>query len=688
MKINERSIFIINKLVQNDAYITASEIANQIGVSIKTITRQLVEVEKIIGEFDLELERKTSKGMRLIGDEKQKQKLLEFLQVKNIHEYSPIERQNIILSQLLKNQEPIKLISLAKLLDVTEATISNDLDKLAPWINKMNMDLVRRPGLGIYLEGLEKDIRKAIINHIYENIHEEDILTLLYNKQEQEIINEADKFLLDLVDKNIIQQVEQAVNKVLLKNYNVSMIDFSALVVHLTLAVQRLLKGEFINIDNKFLEQLQTKYEYTIANKISESIAKTFQVKVPESETAYITMHLLGARSLYQESLTTQYDNFLLIKIAKAIIAIAEREANVAITKKSKLLVDLVKHLGPAASRMKMHMEIRNPLLKEMKGKYPHWMDIAKKSIQPLEKEIGCVLPEAEIAYIAMHLGAALEESSSEKIEKYNILVACPTGIGTSKLLSSQIKKKFNNLNVKAIVSAVNIDYKRYIKEGIDFIISTVAIEKAQLPVVVVNFMLNPEDIEKIVKQMQTVIKSMDIPSKDIHYSLIIKMDKLSKYQQFIKEILNNFVFEKDFIVNNLDELYQKVSNNVFCVQDNKILKEDLYKRELKGSTVVKGLMLLHAKTIAVKNLMIGVMQLTDNLIVNDEKVTTILVLLAPKDADEIALETIGCISENIVGNLNLLEILYQAQFEEIYLELERIYTKFLKEKYQEIMEE
>lgn len=132
MKINERSIFIINKLVQNDAYITASEIANQIGVSIKTITRQLVEVEKIIGDFDLELERKTSKGMRLIGDEKQKQKLLEFLQVKNIHEYSPIERQNIILSQLLKNQEPIKLISLAKLLDVTEATISNDLDKLAP----------------------------------------------------------------------------------------------------------------------------------------------------------------------------------------------------------------------------------------------------------------------------------------------------------------------------------------------------------------------------------------------------------------------------------------------------------------------------------------------------------------------------------------------------------------------------
>ena len=45
------------------------------------------------------------------------------------NEYSPAERQNIVLSHLLKSQEPIKLLTLAKLLNVTEATISNDLDK-------------------------------------------------------------------------------------------------------------------------------------------------------------------------------------------------------------------------------------------------------------------------------------------------------------------------------------------------------------------------------------------------------------------------------------------------------------------------------------------------------------------------------------------------------------------------------
>ena len=166
MKINERSKFIINELIKRNTYVTASEIADLLQVSIKTVTRQLVNVEKILNENDLILERKTSKGMQIIGTEEQRQKMLEQIQSNGLHEYSPVERQNIVLSHLLKSQEPIKLLTLAKLLNVTEATISNDLDKLETWIKKMNMNLVRKPGLGIYLEGLEKDIRKAIISHI------------------------------------------------------------------------------------------------------------------------------------------------------------------------------------------------------------------------------------------------------------------------------------------------------------------------------------------------------------------------------------------------------------------------------------------------------------------------------------------------------------------------------------------
>ena len=385
MKINERSKFIINKLIQTENYITASEIAEKLQVSNKTVVRQLGSVEKILVQHNLSLERKTGRGMRVIGALEDKERLLSLIaeKVNTRHEYSPAERCNIILSQLLKSQEPIKLIALSQLLNVTDATISNDLDKIEPWIRKMNMNLVRKPGLGVYLEGLEKDIRKAIISHIYENIHEQDILNLLYSKKKKtnELTSDADKFLLDLVDKNIIQKVEEAVKATMQQQKSsLSMNAFSGLVVHLTLAVQRLLKGETIKIDAAFLGKIKQKKEFKLAENIGENIEKVFQVKIPEEETAYITMHLLGARNNYEQDVDIQYSSFHLIRIAKDIVKIAQQESGISLLKKSRLLIGLYKHLKPAVMRIKMKMEIRNPLLQEMKEKYPKWMTLAKKA--------------------------------------------------------------------------------------------------------------------------------------------------------------------------------------------------------------------------------------------------------------------------------------------------------------------
>ena len=140
------------------------------------------------------------------------------------------QKDKYSIKSFVKITRTYKLLTLAKLLNVTEATISNDLDKLETWIKKMNMNLVRKPGLGIYLEGLEKDIRKAIISHIYKNLHEKNILNVL-NKQEKNIKLKSgtDKFLLDLVDKDIIQKVEKAITTVVEReNYNLSINAFQA----------------------------------------------------------------------------------------------------------------------------------------------------------------------------------------------------------------------------------------------------------------------------------------------------------------------------------------------------------------------------------------------------------------------------------------------------------------------------
>jgi mannitol operon transcriptional antiterminator len=71
------------------------------------------------------------------------------------------------------------------MLDVSEATISNDMDKVEPWFAVRGIELVRKPGFGVYLEGTEKQLRKAIVDFLYQNYEHQDLLTLFNTGQSQ-----------------------------------------------------------------------------------------------------------------------------------------------------------------------------------------------------------------------------------------------------------------------------------------------------------------------------------------------------------------------------------------------------------------------------------------------------------------------------------------------------------------------
>ena len=694
MKINERSKFIINTLIQKNTYVAASEIARMLDVSVKTVTRQLPGVERLLSRCGLVLERKTGQGMRLVGSNESKKEMLQLISGSAGRGYSPAERGSIILSQLLKSQEPVKLLTMAQMLDVAETTVSNDLDKLEPKLAAMEIKLVRKPGLGVYLEGLEKDIRKAIINHIYEHIDEKDMLSLLYDKNtgrsSRSQLSGADRFLLDLVDKNIIRQVENAVQSALHASGREMPMDyFSGLVVHLTLAVQRLLEGDKITVDEQFLARMRQKPEFATAQKISCEVSRIFQADVPEAETACIAMHLMGARSNYQQELKSEYSDVRLIKIAKQIIKAAEAAAGIAVQHKSRLLIGLVKHLGPAAVRMKLKLAIRNPLLRQMKEKYPQWMKIAEQASVPLERELGTKLPEAEVAYLAMHLGSALEESAVNS-RRFSVLVACPTGIATSKLLASQLKKVFSNIRIVAVVAAANLDCRRYRRENPDFIISTVPIEDAPLPVVVVDFMLSEEDRSNIAAQIKQAGAARHHGSAALPgQSLTERLRRLDNYSHCIQELLDGFFCRSISRPASSLELCRTAAQ--LAESDPKraaAVQSDLLRREAMGSTAVGGLMLLHAKSRAASKISLGLLKLPSDFLLDDKTaVHDVLLMLLPYDADTAAQETIGCIAENLADNLSMVTVLHVGSAQEVRAELEKMYAQYFKDKYKQIME-
>lgn len=696
-KMNARVKKILLRICAEDKYVTISTIAQELGVSTKTILRELYEVEQWLTAKGCSLSKKTGAGIKVNGSIDRKTIILDILQgeqEENI--YSPKERQIVMISELLQNQEAVKLYNFTKILKVTEGTISNDLDKVEQWFAKQEITLIRKPGLGVYIEGQETNIRKAMVHFIYENIEEDQLLGVIRNglmkseNQGVDIETKTQQRLLNLINKEVIHKLELSIHDAEEKmGHKLADSAYVGLIVHLALAVQRIKKNEEIKIDQDFLQELKTYPEYLVATEMVASIAKNFVIDIPESEIGYITMHIRGSknRNDYIKDTSKIIGNFELVRISKEIIKMAEVETGRFLAQNQNLLIGLVNHLGPAISRLKMNMEIRNPFLEEIKAFYPELIAISKKCSIVMEKQLGIKMPDSEIAYIAMHLGAAME--MGEKLPKpvYRCAIACSTGMGTSRLLASKIQKEYDNIQIVEIISTIHIEETKLRGKRIDFIISTVTIDYCSIPVVTVNPLLFEGDKNKINTQMKLLVNKVDfyLSKQSSGVKFKDKLLALQSYSKAILEILENFFLVKDCAAKTIGEMIYGVSSLLGTTDEmTKELTSALLEREEKGGTFITGhgFVLLHCRTSTVKKLCFGVVQTKHQLYTvngkgQKEEIKLGIIMIAPEHSNENAMETISFLSQTLIERPDFFRVLEQGITEDAAIEVSNILEEF-----------
>ena len=693
----QRTRDILKLLLQENKFYTTADMGAKLSVSSKTISRQLPKVEEILNAVGLQLEKKSGAGIKVVGSEVKRYALSKQLQSGEKSEYTPNERRSIIISKLLSSREPIKLFVLSSAVHVTDSTISNDLDKLEAWFYEQGLKLLRKPGLGVSLLGDERDLRRAIVRYIYEHVGEERLLNLMQdNLPDEQPVAKVSKFLLELIDAGEWRRLEQMIR--VMENdlgYKLSDNAFIGLVVHLSLVLRRIKNHEAIKLDAEICSRVKNTREFSAAKKLADKISSAFAVEVPKSEICYITMHILGARSRYSSASLgkiSMMDNFRLVTLARQIMKRAAKITGRDIDKNQSLLAGLVNHLAPTISRLKMHMDIRNPLLGEIQTHYPELMSLTKKCVVEVEEEVGSTLPDAEIAYIAMHLGAALSDSEKFLHAVHRVVVACPTGMGTSRLLASRLRANFPTLKIVDEVPILEINADYIAAKDFEFIISTVPIPRADCRVLVVNAAMIDEDKKKIEAELSRQNKKFLGSAEEFEPRppFMEGLSKMISYGRAIRSLMTNYFFVREniFNINDACALAGKFAG------DDDISRAEIAKalllREDKGSTLIIGrhMILLHCKSAAIKVAAFGILQLGEGFKYPDdgEIVRTAIVLLAPHDADEFTIETIGHIASVLLDRWGFIEILHEGDGAEIQREMLKIFEDFYKAKYKELI--
>ena len=304
-KLNSRQKEIIQILTRSTVTnpITISSIADKLSLSSRTVLREMPKIEKWLEENEFKFIKKPGVGLVIDEDLENQKLILELLEIERIEkEYSKEERKRIIISELLISQDPIKSFYFTSLLKTSEGTLSNDLDSIEDWLKSFNIKLVRKPGLGVYVEGKENDYRKALTNILYETLEEKELINLLKgslitNRENGIVEFSIENRLLNFIDKSIIKAIEEIVSG-LEKENDIRLVDsaYIGLVVHLSLAIQRIKNKENIKIDPDVLEELAKLPEFEIGKMLVRNIESKFNIEIPVDEIGYITMHLKGAK--------------------------------------------------------------------------------------------------------------------------------------------------------------------------------------------------------------------------------------------------------------------------------------------------------------------------------------------------------------------------------------------------------
>jgi mannitol operon transcriptional antiterminator len=550
MYISARERQILEVLLKIPDETTVKDLAELIGVSGRTIHRDLKNIEDILEEYNLILQKKSGVGVQITGEQNKIRELELYLFNLSHKEYTPDERQTIMLCELLETSEPVKLLALASNLNVTIATVSSDLTKLEERLKTFGLALIRRRGYGVEIEGEESAKRRAMSQLISEYLDESELLSLTRDNiqmRSTQQIHSISERLMGLVEKKKLVIVENIVNSIV-QELPFSMADsaYIGLVVHLALAVERIQKGEGIKINFSYLEDQKVTKEYKFAEKIVSQLERVFTINIPEAEIAYITMHLKGAKLRHENEHSIEDTSIQAAIKTKKLIEIVGKLAGMDLSTNRSLFEGLSVHLKPAIYRIKQQMGISNPLLDKIKKDYADLFELVKQAVNQVFPEF--YVPDEETGYLVMHFGAVL--MGSKDLGSFKTLVVCSSGIGTSKMLATRLQKEFPELRFIQNVSVM--EFRKMDKTDFQLVISTIPIPDYSWDYIVVNPFLNKDEIEKIrsfineykfVNSSETQLPVMFNPNKGKKPTprLIEEMKTIKEYAGTIESVLEGF---------------------------------------------------------------------------------------------------------------------------------------------------
>lgn len=571
--------------------ITVSTLAAKFQVSERTIRNDIKQLNQKLGGIASIEGQKGQYGLHIFSAEAFS-KVFAQLSETDAFLNSPRNRMDYAFGRLIRSEEPILTDELAYEMNVGRSTLIGDLKKLRDEVAEYGLSIVGKTSKGLVVQGEEINIRKYIIEKNYQQIYKDYPL-----------------------DKEIVEAITET-----FRNYSIERSVRQRFEQFITLMLDRFLTGHYIGKLNPEHYRLGARDEFEIVNNLVDRIGDLLDVEFPLEEKIFVFLPILGMRTPADiAKLGPIKLDSNIPALMENIIASIRQEMNISLAS-NEFAQEFLYHLMFMCNRLKYGIKLSNPLLEDLKQKYPLAYQMAGVAARIVKRDYGLEVSEAEKGYLAAYFGVFLTENLIQK-KQFRIALVCGTGRVTARLVAIQLKQILDSSTVLDFYSDEGID--REVLSDYDIIITTVPLSvECGRPVIRINEVFDEQEIRHKIEKAK-YWDQIDLPVLDNNWFVMAGF--LDKNRFFLLDARQTYTQAVDYMVDNL-------TAGGYLDED---FKERIHIREEKGTMIFgHSIAIPHSIQFVSDKLVLAVGVSHEPICCDDHRVQVIFLLGIPHELE------------------------------------------------------
>ncbi|WEV71189.1 HTH domain-containing protein [Lactobacillus sp. ESL0785] len=650
--LTKRQKLILTKLLHEKSGLNIEEFTNAFKVSKRTVYREIDRLQGFLKKTSLKIVHQHHVYF-IQGSRKAITELKANLSIKAVpDELSIRQRQSAIMILLLLSDEPQKILNLALDLNVSETTISNDLNLMNKSFQMNGIKLEKKRGLGIYVQVNEEKRRDILTNIFLSEINDYEFFCYLHDQTDQ-----VDDFFVAMLPGTILKNVALVLNQTIFSKLNIENDqELIKIILAFTITVLRIKKGQQlqkitkININPSFT---------TLVADFDRNITAKIDVKINSWDKAYLAQKLA---SVDKHQAELHYDNDYELSISlkvKKFINLVSKEAEYDFKRNTSFINKITSHiLGLLENNVEPLPNTKIETLENLRKRFPNLYKIIKKVWAKEFQQYPLSLSELELLLLYF-----ANEYTNINNKTFAALIVCENGIGVSSILRSRIMQEIpniNNITLSKISDLQNLNLKKY-----NLILSTTELRNFTHDYLLVSPLLPKEQVTRIknylahprIKNNQVKQQSHDVNTQGAEKRLSqATIDLL-----FCNELVNSIKVEQITtnyvdIIDLIAQCLLKISSSV--VRDGNMVAQKIYERIKIAPVGIpdSNIALFHTSNIAIKRCQFTIFDLKKKLKLesmdhNYIDVNRILLMLGPDNLSSAEQKVMSLISSMIIMN-------------------------------------